>query len=299
MRINIPEPCQADWNNMKIGLISRHCELCAKNVIDFRTYKREDIILYLLAHDNEQICGRFTRNQLDKVELEELIKPESLRKLPRQKAFAVLILACAMLASCSTKGPDPIPKPQKDTVVAVNTNTAKADSSEVANDTLVSCHSDSLQEPAPVPLGIIELTGEVAIEQPIWEDTVKVHVEDTPEIEKPIQPKEPLMFADKMPEFVGGTDSLYHYLKNTNYPKELYESGISGKVYARFVVELDGSLSNITIMRSIGQAFDDEVIRVIENMPKWVPGEHQGRKERVYVILPFHFSALGEDEVSK
>ena len=94
-----------------------------------------------------------------------------------------------------------------------------------------------------------------------------------------------------MPEFPGGVDELYQYLRsNTDYPKALAESGIEGKVYARFVVEIDGSIGAIKIMRGIGpEAFEDEVKRVIKNMPNWIPGEDRGKKERVYVILPFVF----------
>jgi TonB family protein len=292
MRINIPEPCQADWDKMKIGLISRHCERCEKNVIDFRNYKREDIILYLLANKNEKVCGRFTRNQLDHVELEELIKPEALRKLPPQKAFTVLILACAMLASCSTSNPDPTPRPQKDTIVAPDTNSTKVDSNKVANDTLSSCSTNSLKAPLPEPVGIVELTGEVAIEQSIWADTTVVYQEDTLTIIEPMQPEEPLLFAEQMPEFAGGSDSLFAYLKDhLQYPESLVDADIEGIIYARFVVELDGSLSNITILRGIGpREFEDEVKRVLNNMPKWIPGRDKGHVARVMVTLPFKFA---------
>ena len=101
MRFQIPEPCNADWDKMKIGLRSRHCENCNKNVIDFRGQSKVEILLYLIENKGKRTCGRFHTSQLDYSQLEELITISALRQLPSSKAFAVLTMACLLLASCN------------------------------------------------------------------------------------------------------------------------------------------------------------------------------------------------------
>ena len=67
-------------------------------------------------------------------------------------------------------------------------------------------------------------------------------------------------------------------------------NGISGKVICRFVVEKDGSLSNITVVRSLDNSDDKEAVRIIKKMPKWIPGKLNGKVVRVYYTLPIKFN---------
>lgn len=109
-------------------------------------------------------------------------------------------------------------------------------------------------------------------------------------IAEPQSPKqdEILTFAEQMPEFNG---DLYTYLsKNINYPASAREQGISGKVIAAFVVEKDGSISNIEVLRKAGKDFDAEAIRVIKSMPAWKPGKQNGKPVRVRFTLPITFA---------
>ncbi len=96
--------------------------------------------------------------------------------------------------------------------------------------------------------------------------------------------------VEENPAFPGGEAAMMEYLgKNTVYPPMAKESNIQGTVHVQFVVEPDGSVSNVTVLRGIGAGCDEEAIRVVKNMPKWKPGKQRGKPVRVYFILPFKF----------
>lgn len=103
----------------------------------------------------------------------------------------------------------------------------------------------------------------------------------------------PLIFADKMPEFPGGRNALGSFLrKKIKYPSEAISNKIEGRVYLRFVVEADGSISNPIIVRGIGYGCDQEAIRLAQLMPSWIPGEQKGRKVPVYAEFLVNFKFL-------
>ncbi len=103
--------------------------------------------------------------------------------------------------------------------------------------------------------------------------------------------KEILVEPEIMPEYPGGTQALYSFLaKNIKYPKTAKKNNVEGTVYVKFVVDEDGSVINPVIVRGIGAGCDEEVIRVIKKMPKWKPGEINGKKIAVYYTLPCKFS---------
>ena len=123
-------------------------------------------------------------------------------------------------------------------------------------------------------LGTIENSNETLIEDPSNEnDSLEIFIE-----------------AEIMPEFVGGDIELSKFLsKNILYPKLAKENNIEGRVVVRFVVEKDGTISNTDILRKLGFGCDEEVIRLIKSMPKWVPGKQNGKPVRVYYTLPIVF----------
>ncbi|MDR6763093.1 protein TonB [Flavobacterium sp. 2755] len=86
------------------------------------------------------------------------------------------------------------------------------------------------------------------------------------------------------PDFPGGMDKFYKFVGN-NY-KTPEEEGLKGKVYVTFVVEKDGSLTDIKVLRDIGYGTGAEAIRVLKKCPKWTPGEQNGKKVRVLYSLP-------------
>jgi len=99
------------------------------------------------------------------------------------------------------------------------------------------------------------------------------------------------LVVEEMPEFPGGEEERMKFLANNiKYPEKARENGIQGTVYVNFVIEPDGSISNIKIRRGISKELNEEVIRVIKLMPKWIPGKQRGIAVRVSYNMPVKFS---------
>jgi len=97
--------------------------------------------------------------------------------------------------------------------------------------------------------------------------------------------------VEEMPEFPGGEEARTRFLlENIKYPQMARESGIQGVVYVTFVVEPDGSISNVRVIRGIGGGCDEEAIRVVKMMPKWIPGNQRGKPVRVQFNMPIKFT---------
>lgn len=93
------------------------------------------------------------------------------------------------------------------------------------------------------------------------------------------------------PEFPGGMEALYRYLaSNIKYPEQAKAENLQGRVFVSFVIEKDGSVSNIKVLRDIGGGCGEEAIRVVQNMPKWKPGRQRGRRVRTQFQLPIYFN---------
>ena len=96
--------------------------------------------------------------------------------------------------------------------------------------------------------------------------------------------------SEVMPEFPGGTESMMKFLvENIKYPKEAMDKGIAGRVFVEFVVEQDGSLSDVKVLRSVDPILDNEAVRIVKTMPKWKPGTEGGKTVRVKYVLPIVF----------
>lgn len=107
--------------------------------------------------------------------------------------------------------------------------------------------------------------------------------------EKIIEPSF-VTISEIMPEFPGGQDALMRYLgEHTNYPYSERDLGIEGKAYVRFIVNTDGTLSDISVIKKDSPGFGKEGARVVASMPKFKPGMQQGKAVRVQMVLPFQF----------
>lgn len=96
--------------------------------------------------------------------------------------------------------------------------------------------------------------------------------------------------VDKMPEFPGGQDSLYKYLGiNLVYPPIAKDNKIEGVVYVRFIVDINGAISNVFVIKGIGGGCDEEAKRVISNMPNWTPGYQDEKPVKVQFEIPLNF----------
>ena len=129
--------------------------------------------------------------------------------------------------------------------------------------------------------------------QVLWFTVEEFSYEDDPEVEEEINivDEEPIIrIPESRAEFPGGMAALREYLAaNCHYPKEAREKGQQGMVMLEFVVEKDGTISTITVLRGICEALDEEAIRVVRAMPKWKPGENNGQPCRSYFQLPITF----------
>ena len=114
------------------------------------------------------------------------------------------------------------------------------------------------------------------------------------EVEKPVLEDVPVNFAEVMPEFEGGLPALYEYLgKNMKFPPLAQDNRLEAKLHVQFIVNKDGTISDVELLNPAGYGFDEEAIRVIKAMPKWKPGRQAGRNVSVYFILPINFTLLG------
>ncbi len=104
-------------------------------------------------------------------------------------------------------------------------------------------------------------------------------------------------FVDEAPSYPGGENARVKFIeKNLKYPQDAILKNIEGTVHIRFIVEKDGSISNISIVKGIGSGCDEETIRVVKLMPKWKPGTNKGEKVRVYLTMPVKFRLEKEDK---
>ncbi|MBQ7663223.1 MAG: energy transducer TonB [Prevotella sp.] len=100
--------------------------------------------------------------------------------------------------------------------------------------------------------------------------------------------------VEQMPEFPGGAAALMKWLSdNIKYPSIAEENGIQGRVVCTFVVERDGSVTDIQVARSVDPSLDKEAIRVLKKMPKWIPGKQNGSAVRVKYTVPVTFRLAG------
>ena len=112
--------------------------------------------------------------------------------------------------------------------------------------------------------------------------------EPEPEVEE-----EPQVFfiVENMPEFPGGELALRKYIaENVRYPEMAKENDIQGTVYVRFVVDTDGSVKNVEVIRGVDPLLDKEAIRVIQSLPKWKPGKQRGKAVKVSHSVPIKFA---------
>ena len=109
-------------------------------------------------------------------------------------------------------------------------------------------------------------------------------------VEEEVVEQEIFQIVEEMPAFPGGEAKLMEYVgKNIKYPQIARETGIQGRVFIGFVVEPDGSVSNVKLLRGIGGGCDEEAMRVVKSMPKWKPGKQRGKAVRVSYQIPVFF----------
>ena len=137
----------------------------------------------------------------------------------------------------------------------------------------------------------VDVDEDIDIDADANENTVVQEYVPPAEDEEEVDEQQIFTVVESMPEFPGGMGALMKYLaENIKYPSLAKESGIQGRVFINFVVEPDGSISNVKVLRGIGGGCDEEAVRVVKNMPKWKPGMQRGKPVRVSYNLPVKFT---------
>ncbi len=122
---------------------------------------------------------------------------------------------------------------------------------------------------------------------PTGNQSATPNYKDAPDL---IASRQDYALLDISPSFPGGDSLLTKYLnENIRYPREAMDNHISGKVFASFIVENDGSLSNLEILRGLGHGCDDAVLGALRDMPVWSPGVINGHNVRVKLVIPVEF----------
>ena len=108
--------------------------------------------------------------------------------------------------------------------------------------------------------------------------------------EEEAEPEGAFDVVEQMPEFPGGAAGMMKFIaENVKYPEEAYSKGIDGRVLVQFIIEKDGSVTNVKVIKKVNDAIDAEAVRVVKAMPKWKPGKQNGREVRVKYTIPVSF----------
>ena len=201
------------------------------------------------------------------------------------------------LSSCNynnkTQGESPMTNTEEVTTGSVLVPAKK----DTSNDTIVQVKSDivkSVRQPlmgtAPVIKKDVEdeclpKEGEVGFDNPNEVDSpwvIKGVKIESKELENGVYD-----VVEEMPTYQGGMVALMAFVqKNFKYPKEVEEEGIQGRIVCTMIINEDGSVSDVKVVKPVHPLFDAESIRVMESMPKWNPGRHEGKAVKVRYTLP-------------
>ena len=137
----------------------------------------------------------------------------------------------------------------------------------------------------------VEVEDDIEIDVDMDDDTEMEEYIPVIEEEEEIVEEKIFLVVEQMPSFPGGEVKMYGYIsKNIVYPRRAKESLIKGVVYVSFVVEKDGTVTDVKSLRPLGGGCDEEAIRVIKSMPRWSPGKQRGKAVRVQYRMPIRFT---------
>ena len=297
-KITVPEPCHEDWNKMTPDETGRFCNSCVKSVVDFTNMKASEIQQYFVKNQDKSVCGRFKNEQLDSIVIQ--IPREALfSQIQFHKVFilALLISMPGILTCQTTSGNSQ--KIGKVEVVNSNTDTSMVDG-RVRTDRFVKDDTPMTPE-RKAKIEKLKKKREELVKQreaskknntnsvkDILPVTTNGVVSVEPYTGKPALPKNgvyTLAAVEVKPDFPGGLTKFYDYFKaNFKFPEEYKD--LTGRVIVSFVVDSDGNLINIKLLRGINPAVNKEVMRVLKTSPKWIPGKLKSKNVKVSYNLP-------------
>lgn len=141
-----------------------------------------------------------------------------------------------------------------------------------------------------------ELKNEFSIETFENMGNAEVFIPKVEVVEEVVEEEEQTIFivVEESASFPGGIQEMTNFIKNNlKYPQQARETGTQGKVFVTFVVERDGSLTDVKVLRDIGSGCGEEAVRVVKSMPKWKPAKQRGKPVRMQFNLPVAFTLAG------
>lgn len=258
----IKKPCSENWDEMKIGINSRFCNHCDKQVVDFTNKSRIEILEYLFNHRNEKTCGRIRHSQLDSVQYNwfATVKAYSKQTKNSNLPFFILSVGSLLLASCQQNNSSTITINKQIDTLSIQSD--KYDFKNIEKDSIKPTKS-KLEKHTNIDTN--EIMG-----------IIDAHY-NIPEL---------------YPEFIGGMDSLSSFIEHhLKYPDYEYENNIQGEVIAVMIIDENGKIKDPRINKTVEKSknFDEEVLRVINLMPDWIPGKINGKNASIKISIPFSF----------
>ena len=136
---------------------------------------------------------------------------------------------------------------------------------------------------------MLDLAEDIILLEPEIEDTESDEEEAIEIIDE--DDEKVLMVVENMPKFPGGNLALMRYIwKNVKYPSICKEYNITGKVYVSYIVDKQGEVTNVKIVRGVDKNLDAEAVRVVKSLPKYTPGTQRGKPVRVMFTMPINFT---------
>ncbi|EJL66179.1 hypothetical protein [Flavobacterium sp. CF136] len=278
-KVSIPEPCHENWNKMTPKDNGRFCLSCTKTVVDFTKMSTDEIQNYFISNQNNKICGRFRKSQLDSVTIQ--IPSRVLYTQTNYYKMFLLALFVAMgttLFSCQSKEG----KKQKIDKVEVVTDTITKERIMVGDVPINP--NDSVQNhlPPPPPPKV----DQVKFVKPKGNDNLKSEKTNNSSAKAAINATASgEVVSETNAEFPGGIEQFYNYFaKEFKKPENINTKNL--KLNLSFAVEKNGSVSYLQCIPAIDNAIEQEIIRVLSACPKWQPGEINGKKIKKQYSLP-------------
>ena len=231
--------------------------------MDFTQSSRAEIITYMLSNQDQSVCGRMRSDQFDFRHEDIPVLLETLHRERTVNPFLVLALVCISLSACG----------QQEVQSQIKTPPAVEQHHKMGK-MLAMPIVDEVPDTVAVECAILRqgeiVLGDMAVETPAPQKEDKIY-----------------KYTQQMPEYPGGIGKMTSYIQdNIQYTTA---QSILGTVYVRFVVEADGKITKPTITRGVHKILDQEALRLIEAMPKWISGKKEGRKVAVYMTVPVRF----------
>ena len=138
----------------------------------------------------------------------------------------------------------------------------------------------------------VEIEDELRLEQSEADQDTEVSIDAFAEEEEEEEEEQQVfVVVEDMPQFKGGGINAFrkYVQENISYPTVAAENGIEGTVFVRFVVDTDGGISNVSVMRGVDPSLNEEAMRVIRGAPEWEPGQQRGEPVRVQFTIPIVF----------